>query len=244
MNAVKSAKRDFVYSNEQMGYLPARKFAAGLNRTLPPNILHNTLLARARGDKEAKELLARRHPAWDKELVVHPEPGGTFAKGEDIVDSATEWTIPGTYVPNEATGRERVGLLVVPQHIEEGRKAIIYPKGDPVILNGFIQESGCCGKVDETTGMPSAQEDRETPPPGVDYLAVMWLHRTAAVGVRAIARALKAIIEDKAVGEKEEDLTQHIYCSLRPEVLLWAWAVEETSLGKENKEKNQGPPMP
>ncbi|MFH0738067.1 MAG: hypothetical protein V1827_05285 [Candidatus Micrarchaeota archaeon] len=164
------------------GYLEARRLAAKKGMKLPSNVLHDDYLVRTDRWKEVGEI----YPAWALEILVHPENGGKFKKGKDVVDSETGWTVPAKYVPEEAVGRKGVGLLLVPGNIQEKGKVVVHPKGKPVILTPFIQETGECGKVDEATRVPLA-----VPPELAHQLSEYekrWLLRKTGVGVRPLAR--------------------------------------------------------
>ena len=144
------------------GYLRARKLTRG---RLPSNVLHDDYLVRnaLRGDREYEYWrdIEWLYPAWAREILVYPEKDGQFKKGRDVVDShkdkeGRKWIFPGSYVPQEATGRKKVGLFVDPEEItEENDKVVVHAKPKSiVVLNGFLQENGAYGKADEATRIP------------------------------------------------------------------------------------------
>ncbi len=166
----------------QADYLSARRIVAERGMKLPSNVLHDDYLVRTGRWEGVKEI----YPAWASEILVHPEKGGKFKKGKDVVDSETGWIVPAKYIPKEVMGKKRVGLLLVPGDIEENGKVVIHPAGEPVILVPFIQKNGECGKVDNATRVPISKELFEQLP----HHEKRWLYRKTGVGVRPLARFL------------------------------------------------------
>jgi len=181
MNGVKEKIVLLYKTHEGKGYLDARKETKGIGG-LPSNVLHDDCLVKGRGYESGL------YPAWAREILVYPEKGGRFKKGEDVVDSQKDekgrkWILPASYVPPEAIGVEKVGLFVDPKDVvEENGKIVVHPKPNSVvILYPFIQESDSSGRVDEETRIPL-----EVAPKLSEEERSLW--RIDGVGVRPLVR--------------------------------------------------------
>ncbi len=160
------------------GYLEASKIAKKLGGKLPANPLHDEYVARS----DRWEKLPCYYAAWARELLVHPEKGGKFKKGRDIVDSETGWTVPASYIPKEAFGTKGVGLFVDPGNMQKEKgRVIVHPAGKIAVLAPFIQESRNPGNVDEVARIPLALGT------GSD-MDMAWFWRINGVGVRPLVR--------------------------------------------------------
>lgn len=126
------------------------------------------LMAMQVAKERGKQLPSIRIPggkklAWRREILVFPPKKCTFREG-DITDSASFWTVPASFVPKEALGRTRVGLLLDPGELEniEVRKhgsAVIHPLSVALLSppsSPFLQKDNASGKIDPATGIPVA----------------------------------------------------------------------------------------
>ena len=135
------------------GYLEARRLTKG---RLPSNVLVDDYLVSI---ADRWKTIRNSFPLWAREILVYPEIRGKFEKGKDVVDSKKDerrrkWILPASYVPEEAIGREKVGLFVDPEDVrEEGGNVIVHPKSI-VVLSNFSQPPVESGKVDEVTRIP------------------------------------------------------------------------------------------
>jgi hypothetical protein len=113
---------------EQAGYLEARKFA------------------KERGMKIASHKVLEEHiqrcpgygPIWERELMAYPEAGKVLRVNRDVTD-VHGWTLPGSYVPQEADRVPNVALVIDPAEIEEHRERIIVHPHKIAILWDFPQ---------------------------------------------------------------------------------------------------------
>ncbi len=196
--SVAAAVRDvprmtIVPTGQDMGWLNARE-AVKSKGGLPSHVLHDDYLVKS---SRWKELPAGYYGAWEREVLVYPEKNGRFVKGQDVVDAdkddadkddaGREWVLPASCVPEQAVGRAKVGLFIDPEQVEvsDSRVVILAKPTSIVVLDGFIQESGNCGKVDEATRIPL-----EVPKGVWDNLSdteKRWLYRIAGAGVRPLA---------------------------------------------------------
>ena len=149
---------------------------------LPSNVLHDDYLARTDNWQNIKAI----YPAWAREILVHPEKGGEFKKGEDVVDSETRWTVPGNFLTDPKLTdadpfRKGVGLFIDPEDVIIDDDRIVVIPASIVSLDPFIQINDAKGTVDETTRVPL-----DLVPP--DEQEKRWLYRIAGVGVRPLAR--------------------------------------------------------
>ncbi|MFH0738066.1 MAG: hypothetical protein V1827_05280 [Candidatus Micrarchaeota archaeon] len=164
------------------GYLEAQEMAKARGMKLASHVLHDDILVRTDGWKRLEGL----HPAWMRELVVHPEKNGVFVNGKDVVDSQTGWRLPAKYLTDPRfvdadVFRKGVGLFVDPDDVREERGKVIVIPASIVVLHPFIQQNGDCGKVDENTRVPLALEPQSEE-------EKRWLFRVDGAGVRPLAR--------------------------------------------------------
>jgi len=164
------------------GYLEARRMAKERGMKLASHVLHDDILVRTDGWKNVAGL----YPAWARELVVHPEKDGAFAKGKDVVDSKTCWCLPAKYLTdprfvNADVFRKGVGLFVDPEDVKVERNKVIVIPASIIVLHPFIQNHMDCGKVDENTRVPLAPEPQAN-------LEKRWLFRVDGAGVRPLVR--------------------------------------------------------
>ncbi len=157
--------------------------AAG-ERGLPSNVLHDETLVRY----DAWKQLSGYYPAWAREVLVYPEKGGEFRRGEDVVDDYTDkkgrqWVFPSSQIPEAAIGKKGVALFVNPQRVEveDNKVTIIADQQSITVLDGFMQKSGW-GKADEKTGVPVSSDE------SLAYEQKRYLHRFDTAGVRPLAR--------------------------------------------------------
>jgi len=129
------------------GYLEAAEFVAKKGLKLPSHVLVDRYFA-ANDFDTVKDL-------WVRELVAHPEKGGKFSKGKDVVDSQTGWILPARYVPKDAVGRKGVGLFVDPNAFERLKDKVVVHTESVKIIYPFFQGDGA-GRVDEETVIPRA----------------------------------------------------------------------------------------
>jgi len=194
-------------SGQNLGWLEARE-AVKDKGGLPSNVLHDDVLVRS----EAWKQLGVYYPAWAREVLVYPAKGDTFKKGEDVVDvhideKGRKWVFPASFIPEEAVGKEKVGLFVDPEDAKvedyNGEPAvIIYPKSI-VVLHGFIQESVVEGRVDEDTRIPL-----EVAPEVAEKLAEdqkRWLYRRDGAGVEPLVRYAGGALEIVRRGVTADD---------------------------------------
>ena len=161
-------------------YLRARKLVAERGAKLPSNVLFEEHLT----DGDAVENRKEIYPAWAREIIVYPKKDGKFEKGNDIVDSVTGWILPATFIPEEAIGREKVGLFIDPEDVEEKGKRVVIPKTIEVVY-GFGDYSGNYDIADYVTRIPIDEAED-----GVIYIGGedwgFW--RIDGAGVRPLAR--------------------------------------------------------
>lgn len=158
-------------------YLEARRLTERKGG-LPSNVLHDDYLVVTSEHNHIH--IQKLYPAWAREILVYPEKGGKFKKGKDVVDSETGWVFPVGYIPEEAVGREKVGLFVDPKNIEEeDGKVIVHPQTVKV-----LHPLGRSGIPDEETRMPLENELFK------QLLEEFgrWLHSRGGPGVRPLAR--------------------------------------------------------
>ena len=151
------------------GYLKARKLVAEKGMKLPGHLLLDDYLK-----SDDRERLKGLYPAWAREILVFRNRSrrtpltkrDVFKKGKDIVDSRTRWTLPASYVPEEAIGEAGICLFIDPADVRrEGGKIIVHPE-KITIVRPFI-ETRFKGRMDEKTGIPmeiSRKERREFDP--------------------------------------------------------------------------------
>ena len=102
------------------------------------------------------------------------------------MDSESTCVLPAKYIPEEAVGREKVGLFIDPEDVtEETGKIIVHSAIAAVVLHPFIQKSKEGGRVDEATRIPLAI--RQSGYNG------RRLYRTEGIGVRPLVRILNLI---------------------------------------------------
>ena len=188
-------------------YLEARR-ATKKRGGLPSNVLHDDYLVRTDRWREIKGLRF----AWAREVLVYPDMGEKFKKGKDVVDSyederGRKWILPASYIPEEAIGREKVGLFVDPEDVKEERgKVVVHPKPNSVVvLHPFIQEAGMGGRVDENTRIPLKVKRKVFE--NLPEEERRWLLRRYCVGVRPLVRDYG-------------DRRQHVLACERPDTSL------------------------
>jgi hypothetical protein len=169
------------------GYLEARRMAKARGMKLASHVLHDDILVRAYDWRKLDGL----YPAWARELVVHPEKDGAFAKGKDVVDSQTDWRLPAQYLSdprfvNVDVFRPGISLFVDPADVIEEQGRVVVIPASILVLHPFIQQNRDCGKADETTRVPLAtsKESSAQLPEGEKR----WLRRIDGVGVRPLVR--------------------------------------------------------
>ncbi|MEK6981756.1 MAG: hypothetical protein AABX38_02395 [Candidatus Micrarchaeota archaeon] len=176
-----------VPTGQDLSWLEARK-AVKEKGGLPSHVLHDDYLV---GSEKWKELPSGYYAAWAREVLVYPEQSGQFRKGIDVVDvnkdnAGREWILPASSIPEQAIGRAKVGLFIDPEQVEVNDKRVVILPKSVVVLEGFIQESGTAGKVDEKTRVP-LEISKEL----FDNLSdseKRWLFRISGVGVRPLIR--------------------------------------------------------
>ena len=170
-------KEKIVPLNKGAGYLEARKLTAEKGSKLPSNVLHDDVLVRSDDWRQISDA----YPLWAREVLVYPAKGSKFEKGKDVVDSQTGWILPASYVPEQAVGKQNMGLFVDPRDVtKENGKVIVHPE-NLVVLASFIQNSGDSGKVDEQTRVPL-----NLPLDSEDQKRYLW--RIGGSGVRPLLR--------------------------------------------------------
>ncbi|MDE1860649.1 MAG: hypothetical protein KGH72_02920 [Candidatus Micrarchaeota archaeon] len=158
---------------------------------LPSLKLHDTSLL---GTRDWKGLQRQGYyPAWTRELVVHPETGGMFVEGRDVVDAYRDsegrrWVFPAECIPDAAIGIPKVGLFVNPAVVERDRNNVfVLADPDSVrMLTPFIQVYGQMGKVDKRTKVPLAVGPHLPNGHMDDSLRIFW--RIHGPGVRPLVR--------------------------------------------------------
>ena len=185
---------EIVPLGRKANYLEARKLVAARGMRLVSNVLLDDYKTNTGRYEEI-------YPAWAREMLVHPENGGKFKKGNDVVDAGdkigsttfpmTPWIVPGAYLTDPRfvkadAFRKGVGLFIDPENVIEEKGRIVVIPASIVVLYPFIQERGPgdlgSGKVDEATRIPLAvkpQTDQEG-----------YLFRIDGVGVRPLAHDL------------------------------------------------------
>jgi hypothetical protein len=164
------------------GYIEAAALAKGMGGKLPSNVLHDEHLV-TRRNVSLSELIGY-YPAWAREILVYPQKNGKFQAGKDVIDSETGWLLPASYIPEEAVGKEGIGLFVDPGVVkDENGKVIIHPAGI-TLLAPFIQENGDPGRVDEATRIPLAHHAFKYS----SSRAIRTLWRIDGVGIRPLIR--------------------------------------------------------
>jgi len=141
---------------KKVDYLAARKIAKEANAFLPSNVLHDDILLNSNRWKS----LAKRnsYPMWADEISAHPEKGGVFLRGRDIVDARTGWVLPfseaASCAKEEFVNRKRTGLIITPEEVSsEKGKVIVHPKSI-IIIHPRVEVFGVPGQVDEKTRTP------------------------------------------------------------------------------------------
>lgn len=126
---------------------------------------------------------------WNDEIVSHPEKGGKFQRGKDIIDSQTRWLLLASDVSRlapEAFDEPGLYLYIKPtQVIVDKGRTIVQPETIKVVRN-VVQTSGEGGKADEETRLP-LQVAKEV----WDALSdddKRWLYRIQGVAVRPMVR--------------------------------------------------------
>lgn len=195
MAAVEVQKRQVIKpTGENAGWLNARKSVQDKGG-LPSNVLHDDVLVKLWPtlSEPEKAKLRGYYAAWAREVLVYPAKEGQFKKGKDVVDAhkdeqGREWVFPASSMPEEAVGRDKVGLFVDPQNVEVNSKRVVVlaePKSI-VVLTPFIQSNGGMGLVDEKTRVPL-----EVAPEVAERLTEdqrRWLYRVDGAGVRPLVR--------------------------------------------------------
>jgi len=134
------------------------------------------------------------YPAWAREILVYPEPGGKFDKDVDVINAwgkgkeMQKWIFPASQIPDEAIGKEKVGLFVNPGSVEIRRNevTILADSDSVVVLSPFIQNSWEEGLVDERTRVPLEFDERKR-----EMLPAnrkRWLLRVEGQGVTPLIR--------------------------------------------------------
>ena len=152
------AQRQVIIPTRQnMGWLKARESVKDKGG-LPSNVLHDEYL---NGPEARYKTVHGYYAAWAREVLVYPQKGGQFKKGKDVVDafkdeSGREWVFPASNMPEEAVGRQKVGLFIDPEHVEvSDKRVVVLAKPQSIIvLSPLIQESGQTGLVDDKTRVP------------------------------------------------------------------------------------------
>ena len=194
---VEVQKRQIIVpTGENLGWLKARE-SVQARGGLPSHVLHDDILVKlwpALSEPE-KEKLKNYYAAWAKEVLVFPEKGGQFQKGKDVVDAhkdeaEREWVFPASSIPEEAIGKEKVGLFVDPESVEvnDQRVVILARSQSVIVLSSFIQTSGQMGQVDEITRVPL-----EVAPEVAERLTddrKRRLYRIDGAGVRPLVRGV------------------------------------------------------
>lgn len=175
-------RKIIVPSGQQANYPEARKIVSGMGLRLASHVLHDEYLARGERWKEVEAV----YPAWAREMIVHPQRGGEFTEGIDVVDSETGWRLPASYLSDPRfvdsdVFRKGIGLFIDPEDVIEERGRMVVIPASIVALYPFIQESKTCGKVDYISGVPLAIEPQRD-------MDRRWLYRIEGVGVRPLAR--------------------------------------------------------
>lgn len=110
---------------------------------------------------------------------------------------------PAAYIPEEAVGREKIGLFVDPADVKvetyHGKDTVIVHAQPEsiVVLQGLPQTNGGVGRVDEATRIPL-----EVPP---EVLAALtdkekrWLFRTDGANVGLLVRNVDGLVRRRIV---------------------------------------------
>ncbi len=224
MVAAQIQKRHVVkLTGENAGWLAARN-AVKDRGGLPSNVLHDDILVKLWPSltRRAQVQLRMYYPAWAREVLVYPARGGQFKKGNDMVgafkdDAGRKWVFPASSIPEQAVGREKVGLFVDPEQVEvKGSKVVVLARpASVVVLDNLIQYYGRKGKVDERTRVPLETSDKL-----IDD-ETRCLLRTERGGVHPLIRGVKSInirrrdvhacgMSDRASGVAYVDLAAYV----------------------------------
>ena len=112
-----------IHLDGQAGYLEARKIASAKNLELGG---YEALGFRASDFRKFHN--GHRCTAWTSHMLVHPASDSRLEKGRDVVDCASGWVMPASYIPEKARGRERVALYFEPLDIRrENGRTIVHP---------------------------------------------------------------------------------------------------------------------
>ncbi|MEW6528902.1 MAG: hypothetical protein AB1391_03365 [Candidatus Micrarchaeota archaeon] len=199
---VETHKRQIIVPiGKKLSWLEARESVKDRGG-LPQNVLHDDILVKSWStfSELKKGELKTYYDAWAREVLIYPEKGGQFKKGEDVVDafqdiSGRKWVFPACCVPKQAVGKEKVGLVVDPESVEvfRGSVVILAPLASVVVLDNFIQHSGRMGKVDERTRIPLEILESES----LSEYEKRWLWRTDGAGVRPLVRTVGNFFYDR-----------------------------------------------
>lgn len=175
-----------VPSGFHAGYLEARRIVAERGMRLPSNVLHDDYLVRTERWEEVRKI----YPAWGREVLVHPERNGEFARGKDVVDSYTGWRLPADYLANPDfvkadVFRKGIGLVVDPEDVRKDGSMIVVVPASIIVLHPFMQESGTFGKMDQDTRLPLSVYPKK----GEEKRGLL---RINGVGVRPLARDINS----------------------------------------------------
>ncbi len=167
---------------------------------LPSNVLYDDILVRSDEWQKPRGYYA----FWAREVLVYPKKNGQFRKGADVVDAVRdnagrEWVFPASSMPEEAVGREKVGLFVDPQNIElnSNRVIILAEPKSILILTPFIQINGSFGIVDEATRVPLEVTQEIS---GIlSEAQKRWLRRIDGAGVIPLVRGVGDYLDRRVV---------------------------------------------
>lgn len=151
----------------EKAYYPEARESVKEKGGLPSNLAHEGTLVYS--DRVNQIYKYYEKGAFAAELLVHPEANGIFT-GQDIIAMSPdplgrEWRFVGTSIPEDAKGKERIGLLVLQSDLEvdvEGKRLIFSAKPESISILQLFPQRNWCGKVDERTGIP-IQTPHESP---------------------------------------------------------------------------------
>lgn len=191
--------------NGHKNWLDARKLVQDKGG-LPSNVLHDDILVKFWFifSEPEREKLKSLYPFWAKEVLIYPEKDKQFKKDTDVVDAfkdntGKKWVFPASCMPEEAVGRDKVGLFVDPEIVEVNNERVVIlakPKSI-VVLNPFIQYNWELGLVDEKTRVP-LEVTSEVAKELIDDQK-RWLCRIGGTCVRPLVRDAYTHLEKRHV---------------------------------------------
>ncbi|MDE1761706.1 MAG: hypothetical protein KGH78_00745 [Candidatus Micrarchaeota archaeon] len=182
-------------------FLDAISIARDNKGRLPHNSELDNLLMLNRDSQHAEPLAQKSF--WTDSWLVYPssssvkktygKEGGSFKKGEDVVDEyrgkgERKWIFPCSCMPSEAIGTEGVGLYFESPKIEVSEKAVTISidQSKVVVLHNFLQNEGF-GIIRDRTGIPLGATESELS--RASPLQLRFLSRNLWAGVKPIVRS-------------------------------------------------------